>query len=112
MTKIFLYANRKSKGQKSCVPQVVWASKSGCVTKVKNQNHHHSFRVARLSQSASSQAKRKPTPTAKTMECVNPRWISNAETVSVKYPAAISKSGMVPAIAPKDRKSTRLNSSH
>src|SRR5690606_24398428 len=85
----------------SCVPHVVCASSNGCVTKHKNQNHDHCFNVARLSQSESSQPENNPKTTAKMMECVKPRCISKAVTVSVKLLANTSKSGIVPAMALK-----------
>src|SRR5690606_11623207 len=102
MTKMALKSSRRSQGQKSWVPEVVKASNSGWVNRPQKKSRDHSFQRAgeRRSILETNQPKSGAKARENTMEWVKPRWISRAETVSTKWPAKVSRSGMVPAIAP------------
>src|SRR5690606_38420240 len=72
----------------------------GCVTKHQKNNHIQPFASLYASYLETNQPKRSPAITEKKIECVNPLWISNAQTVVVKWDDKTSKSGIVPAMAP------------
>src|SRR5690606_17638468 len=102
MTKMVLKSSLRSSGQKSWVPQVVRESSSAWVTRAQNTSLDHSFQEIPNLRSIFEipQPRTGPKSSAKNREWVRPRCISTADTTSTKEPAKVSRSGMVPAMAP------------
>ena len=97
---MLLKASSMLKGQNSWVPQVVKESRRGWVNSPQNISQDHSLQLADFSQREMSIPKRGANMIEKRMEWEKPLWISIAVTTSVKWLAKVSRSGMVPAIAP------------
>src|SRR5690606_33046250 len=102
MTKMVLKSSLRSRGQKSWVPHVVRESSSAWVRKAQNTSLDQSFQPIPDLRSILEipQPRIGPKSSAKTREWVKPRCISTAETTSTKELAKVSRSGMVPAMAP------------